>query len=85
VRRLESRSRDEWQVAPALAYAYLGLGDTSRALGALEDAVRTGVPVIPLSDPMFDPLRASERFAAVVRRFELDARTFTSATGGRPR
>jgi serine/threonine-protein kinase len=85
VSELEVRSRGDWQVAPALAYAYLGLGDTARALSALEDAVRSGVPVIPLADPMFDPLRRSARFAAVVRRFGLDERRLTSPKGGRPR
>jgi serine/threonine-protein kinase len=86
VRDLERRPRGEWHVARTLGYAYLGLGDTARALAALEDAARAGEPpIMPLSDPMFDAVRRSPRFAAVVRRLRLDERVFTSATGGRLR
>jgi Flp pilus assembly protein TadD len=81
VRELQAHPRGDWQVAPSLAYAYLGLGDTTRALSALEDAARAGqLPIIPLADPMFDPVRRSARFAAAVRRFGLDERVFTSST-----
>jgi eukaryotic-like serine/threonine-protein kinase len=86
VRELEARPRGEWQTKRTLAYAYLGLGDTTRALTALDDAARAGEgPLVPLVDPMFDPLRRSERFAAAVRRFGLDERIFTALRGGRPR
>jgi tetratricopeptide (TPR) repeat protein len=81
VRDLQARPRSEWQAASALAYAYLGLGDTSRALSALETAARGGeVPIIPLADPLFDPVRQSARFAGVVRRVGLDERVLTSPT-----
>jgi serine/threonine-protein kinase len=86
VRELEARPRGEWQVASALTYAYLGLGDTARALAALEAATSGGeASLIPLTDPMYDPLRRTARFAAAVRRIGLDERLFTSPTGGRPR
>ena len=86
VRELERRPRGEWHVARTLGYAYLGLGDTTRALAALEEAARADEPpIMPKSDPMFDPVRRSPRFAAVVRRLGLDERVFTSATGGRLR
>jgi serine/threonine-protein kinase len=86
VRELESRPRGEWHVARALSYAYLGLGDTARALSALEAAARAGqAPIVPLSDPMFDPVRRSGRFAAAVRLYGLDERVLTSPRGGRPR
>jgi len=84
VRELEARRR-EWSVTTGLTYAYLGLGDTARALSALETAVRLGErPYIPFADPMYDPVRRQPRFAAVVRRLGLDERLFTSPTGGRP-
>ena len=86
VRELERRPRGEWHVARTLGYAYLGLGDTARALAALEEAARADEPpIMPMSDPMFDPVRRSPRFAAVVRRLGFDERVFTSATGGRLR
>jgi hypothetical protein len=67
-------------VATGLAYAYLGLGDTARALSELETAARTGErPYITLADPMFDPVRRSPRFAAVLRVLGLDERLFTSS------
>jgi len=85
-RELESRPHGEWHVARALSYAYLGLGDTARALTALEASARAGESVlIPLADPMFDPVRRSARFAAAVRLYGLDERLLTSARGGRPR
>ena len=85
VRELETR-RGEWSVTTGLTYAYLGLGDTARALSAMETAVRLGErPYIPLADPMYDPVRRSLRFAAIVRRLGLDERLFTSPKGGRPR
>jgi eukaryotic-like serine/threonine-protein kinase len=81
VRELEARPRGEWSVATGLTYAYLGLGDTARALSALETAARAGErPYLTFADPMFDPVRRSPRFAAVVRRLGLDERRFTSST-----
>ena len=81
VRELETRARGEWSVATGLAYAYLGLGDTARALSALETAARAGErPYLTFADPMFDPLRRSRRFAAVVQRLGLDEGVFTSST-----
>ena len=86
VRELEARPQGEWQVASALTYAYLGLGDTARALTALETATSGGeASLIPLSDPMYDSVRRTARFAAAVRRLGLDERLLASPTGGRPR
>ena len=86
VRELEARPRGEWHVARALSYEYLGLGDTTRALTALEASARAGeAPIMPLADPMFDAVRHSARFAAAVRLYGLDERLLTSPRGGRPR
>lgn len=86
VRELEARHRGEWSVATGLAYAYLGLGDTARALSMLETGVRAGErPYIPFADPMFDPVRRSPRFAAVVQRLGLDERRFTAPFRPGPR
>ena len=84
VRELEARLRGGWSVATGLTYAYLGLGDTARALSALEMAARAGErPYLTFADPMFDPLRRSPRFAAAVRRLGLDERRFTSPAAAR--
>jgi serine/threonine-protein kinase len=85
VRELEARPRGQFYLPTALVYAYLGLSDTARALSALEVAARVPErPHAPLGDPMFDVIRTSARFAAVVRRFNLDDRLLTSPNGGRP-
>jgi len=79
VRELEARPQGEWYVATALTYAYLGLGDTTRALSALESGSRARERfLIPFVDPMFDSVRRSARFAASLRRLGLDERLFTS-------
>ena len=84
VRVLEARPRDEWQVTSALTYAYLGLGDTVRALAALEEATSgREASLVPLIDPMYDAIRRSARFAAAVRRLDLDVQLLTSPTRGR--
>src|SRR5207249_3071878 len=55
----------EWTVA----CAYLGVKDTARALDALERSTAAGEiwPTFnPLAVPMYDPLRRSARFRALV-------------------
>jgi len=87
IRDLERLPRDTWLIHTALVYASLGVDDTARALSELEAAVRAREIMPkwnPLADYMFDPIRQSPRFAAVVRAFGLDDRVFTSPNGGRP-
>jgi hypothetical protein len=70
------------------ASLYLSLGDTARALSALERAAALGYSFptsYSLSEPDFDSVRQSPRFAAIVRAVRLDERIFTSPNGGRPR
>ena len=69
------------------AYLHVGLGDSARALDALEQATDAGEiwpTYYSLSEPDFDLLRSNPRFAAVVRRVRLDDRLFTRPGGGRP-
>jgi hypothetical protein len=71
-----------------VAVLQLSLGDTARALSALERATDAGEiwpTYYSLSEPFFDPVRRSARFATLVRRVGLDVQVFTAPNGGRPR
>ena len=74
------RRRGEWRSAMARVRASFGLGDTALALDALEAAVAAGEPIgtnHSFIAPMFDPVRNSPRFAAVVRAYGFDPAVFT--------
>ena len=82
IRQLEALPADRWMVATAKALAHAS-SDTARALAAMEEALRKReIPVswTPLSDRLYDPLRDSRRFAAVLRGYGLDERTFRPRT-----
>lgn len=87
IRELERMPSDSWLLHTGLAYAYLGLRDTSRALTELEQALAAR-EIAPkwdtFSDRIYDPIRSSARFAAVVRGYGLDVGVMTSPYGGRP-
>jgi serine/threonine-protein kinase len=87
LRALDSLPPTTFRIHSARARVHLGLDDTASALTALERAADTGGELLPgtfsLSDPMYDPVRRSARFAALLRRYDLDPRIFTAATGGR--
>ena len=90
LRELEALPAGTWRRSSSLLRAYLGLGDTARALDALERAAEAPVgELVPLNvslgAPMYDAIRGSPRFAAVIRNWGLDERIYTSPTGGRPR
>jgi len=65
----------QWFSASTAALAYLGVGDTARALDDLEraTAAREIWPsYAPICDYSFDAIRGSKRFAALIRRVGLD-------------
>jgi tetratricopeptide (TPR) repeat protein len=85
-RRLDALPGDTWMSNTSHAYAYLGIPDTSRALAALEAAVRAREITPnwqPLSGRMYDGVRLSPRFARIVDGFGLSGRGLTSPLGGR--
>lgn len=77
IRSMESLAPRPWFVETSIAYAALGIGDTARALTALERATDTR-EIWPsfwvLSDSQYDPVRASPRFAELERRVGLSGR-----------
>ena len=86
-RKLESTPDTAWFVHSARAWAYIATGDTAKALTELETAVRMREIVsnsIPLVDRVYDRVRGSRRFAAIVKQLGLDGRGITGPTGGRP-
>jgi hypothetical protein len=88
MRRLEALPDSVWGRNSALAYVALALGDTARGLAAMERAAaRDGDLLLAhaIAAPFYDPVRASPRFAAVLRRFNLDVEHLTRPDGGRSR
>jgi hypothetical protein len=69
-----------------MAAAYLGLGDTTQALAALERAAKRCETMfaIEFAHPMFDPIRASSRFIAYLRAYGVDRSRVNSVTRRRP-
>ncbi len=66
--------------AAAIARIYLGLGNLGAALDWLDRAADAHDPFFgsePLASPLFDPLRGDPRFAAVVRKVNLDVDILT--------
>jgi TolB-like protein/tRNA A-37 threonylcarbamoyl transferase component Bud32/Tfp pilus assembly protein PilF len=80
IARLEALPRDVPRRDAGLAYAYLGVGDTARALSVMERAASgDGDLLFALSptDDTFDGVRASPRFAAIVKRLNFDVALVT--------
>ncbi|HEX3532708.1 MAG TPA: protein kinase [Gemmatimonadaceae bacterium] len=85
--RLNGLPRDTWMINTARAYVYLGINKPDLAVGSLEAAAvarETTPSWIFLADPGFDPVRASPRFAAVVKTFRLENRGLTAIERSRP-
>ena len=77
LRRLDARP-PAWGDQTKRAFTYLGLGDTTNALSALERATDAKElwPIYPsVTDRMFDPIRKSARFRRLLERVGLGAYT----------
>jgi serine/threonine-protein kinase len=78
---IEAQHPRPWFGEWVIAFEYLGAGDTTRALDALERSTRAHEmwpTYAPLCDHAFDPIRGSARFTAQLREVGLDDRSFTS-------
>ena len=84
---LDATPDTTWMIHTARVYAYLATADTAKILHEMESGLarRELLPQnVPLGDRVFDPVRRSERFAAIVRESGLEGRGFTGPNGGRP-
>ncbi len=85
VQRLEALPAGTWTRTSALAFGYLGLGDTMRALAAMERAAATdGDMLVAFLRIMPNVLPPSPRITRVMSRFNLDPAKFVAPTPGRP-
>jgi serine/threonine-protein kinase len=83
IRDLERKRPHPWAVHFTLAWAYLGVGDTARALTALErstDAHEIWPNWFTLFEPVYDPVRQSARLGVLAQRVGLDIARFQRPT-----
>jgi tetratricopeptide (TPR) repeat protein len=89
IRRLEALPPGTWGRESGLANAYLSVGDTARALSAMERAAAGDGDLLPgflpLQSHQLVQLRDNARFAAVMRRYNLDPLLMSSLGGPAPR
>jgi cytochrome c-type biogenesis protein CcmH/NrfG len=72
VEELQARSSTETVPPGAIALAYLGAGDTSRAIASLEEVYEShdNYAIYLRADPLLDSLRTDARFQLLCRRLE---------------
>jgi tetratricopeptide (TPR) repeat protein len=88
LRKIEALPVSTWGRYSSLTYLYIAVGDTARALDALEHAAERGGDLVlaqAISSPRFDAIRGSPRFAAAMRKFNLDLSRVAAKDGGRGR
>jgi tetratricopeptide (TPR) repeat protein len=88
LRSVEALPAGAWRRHSSIAHLSAALGDTARALDALERAAATDGDLLlsqPMTDRRYDALRGSARFAAAMRRYNLDATGVAATADGRSR
>jgi serine/threonine protein kinase/tetratricopeptide (TPR) repeat protein len=74
LRELERKRPTPWLARTTRSFVMLAIGDTTEAMAALERATDANElwPAFPgVLDPMYDPIRSSARFHALLRRVNL--------------
>ena len=87
IREIDARGGMGWLDQVNLSMAALALGDTARALAALEAGLERQEPIAswgPLWLRMYDPVRSTTRFRALLRRIGLDEATLLAARRSSP-
>jgi len=87
VAEIDARGGMGWLDQLNLSMATLAIGDTARALDALEKGFDRQEPIAswgPLWLRMYDPIRSTARFRALVRRIGLDEATLLAARRSSP-
>ncbi len=85
IQSVDARGGTGWLDQLNVSMASLALGDTARALAAMEASLARQEPVaafLPLWMPMYDPVRSTARFRALVRRVGVDERLLDEARRG---